>query len=107
MRDPLHSRRPQYPALGGEPVLVSLLVLLETEWVLRNRYELPKAQIVGALSALLETTEVTFEDAPGVETALYTWKDGTAEFADCLIGTHNSRLGCSATARIEQRRRCR
>ena len=88
-------------AASGEPVLVSLLVLLETEWVLRSRYELPKAQIVGALSALLETAEVAFEDEPGVETALYTWKDSTAEFADCLIGAHNSRLGCSATATFD------
>jgi predicted nucleic-acid-binding protein len=88
-------------AASGEPVLVSLLVLLETEWVLRSRYDLPKAQIVGALSALLETAEVTFEDEPGVETALYTWKDGAAEFADCLIGAHNTRLGCSSTATFD------
>jgi predicted nucleic-acid-binding protein len=90
-------------AASGEPVLVSLLVLLETEWVLRSRYELSKAQIVGALSALLETAEVTFEDEPGVETALYTWKDGAADFADCLIGAHNTRLGCSATATFDTR----
>jgi predicted nucleic-acid-binding protein len=88
-------------AVSGEPVLVSLLVLMETEWVLRSRYELPKAQIVGALSALLETDEVTFEDEPSVETALYTWKDSAAEFADCLIGAHNTRLGCSATASFD------
>lgn len=88
-------------AVSGEPVLVSLLVLMETEWVLRSRYELPKAQIVGALSALLETDEVTFEDEPSVETALYTWKDSAAEFADCLIGAHNMRLGCSASASFD------
>lgn len=86
---------------SGEPVLVSLLVLLETEWVLRSRYGLPKAQIVGALSALLETADVAFEDEPGVETALYTWKDGAADFADCLIGAHNTRLGCSSTATFD------
>jgi len=28
----------------GEPVLVSMLVLLETEWVLRSRYELAKGR---------------------------------------------------------------
>ena len=39
----------------GEPVLVSLLVLLETEWVLRSRYELAKEEIVTAFSALLDT----------------------------------------------------
>jgi predicted nucleic-acid-binding protein len=92
-----------HAAATGEPVLVSLLVLLETEWVLRSRYELPKAQIVSALSALLETAEVAFEDEPAVETALYSWKDSAAEFADCLIGAHNSRLGCSATATFDSK----
>jgi predicted nucleic-acid-binding protein len=90
-------------AASGEPVLVSLLVLLETEWVLRSRYELPKAQIVGALSALLEAADITLEDEPAVEMALYTWKDSTAEFADCLIGAHNTRLGCNATATFDAR----
>jgi predicted nucleic-acid-binding protein len=88
-------------ASSGEPVLVSMLVLLETEWVLRSRYEFPKSQIVGALSALLETSEVTFEDEPGVEAALYTWKDSPADFADCLIGAHNVQLGCTATATFD------
>ena len=43
----------------GEPLLVSLLVLLESEWVLRSRYELPKSEIVAAFSALLDTADVT------------------------------------------------
>jgi len=85
----------------GEPVLVSLLVLLETEWVLRSRYELAKADIVAAFSALLETVEIAFEDEPSVEHAIYSWKDSAAEFADCLIGARNRRLGCRATATFD------
>jgi predicted nucleic-acid-binding protein len=88
-------------AASGEPVLVSLPVLLETEWVLRSRYQLPKAEVVAALSALLDTVDVAFEDEPGVETALHEWKDSTAGFADCLIGAHNRRLGCRATATFD------
>jgi len=33
-------------ARAGEPVFISLLVLLETEWVLRSRYKLSKAEIL-------------------------------------------------------------
>ena len=40
----------------GEPVLINLLVLLETEWVLRSRYALSKSEIVGACSGLLRRT---------------------------------------------------
>jgi predicted nucleic-acid-binding protein len=39
----------------GEPVMVSLLVLLETECVLRSRYGLAKTEILVAVSALLDT----------------------------------------------------
>ena len=67
----------------------------------RGRYEYPKLQVVGALSALLEASDVTFEDEPGVEAALYMWKDSSADFADCLVGARNVRLGCSATATFD------
>jgi predicted nucleic-acid-binding protein len=87
----------------GEPVLVSLLVLLETEWVLRSRYELAKAEIVRTFSALLDTADLAFEDEPSVENAVYSWKDSVADFADCLIEAHNRRLGCSGTATFDGR----
>ena len=85
----------------GETVLIGLLVLLETEWVLRSRYELPKEKILAALSALLEAAEVVFEDESSVEHAIYLWKDSAAEFADCLIDARNLRLGCRATATFD------
>ena len=87
----------------GEPVFVSLLVLLETEWVLRNRYELAKADLVTAFSALLDTADLAFEDEPSIENAVYSWKDSAADFADCLIEAHNRRLGCRATATFDGR----
>lgn len=85
----------------GEPVLVSLLVLLETEWVLRSRYELVKSEIVAAFSSLLDTADLTFEDEPSIERAIYSWKDSAADFADCLIEARNRRLGCRATATFD------
>jgi predicted nucleic-acid-binding protein len=88
---------------AGEDVLVSLLVLLETEWVLRSRFGLQKAEIMGAISGLLDATELELEDEPAVEEALYVWKDSAAEFADCLIGAHHRRLGCRATATFDAR----
>jgi predicted nucleic-acid-binding protein len=77
------------------------LVILETEWVLRSRYSLPKNLIIDAISGLLDATDVQFEDEPAVEEALFVWKDATADFADCLIGAKNRRLGCRATATFD------
>jgi predicted nucleic-acid-binding protein len=87
----------------GEPVLVSLLVLLETEWVLRSRYELLKPEILSAFSTLLDVADLAFEDEPSVEHALYSWRDSVADFADCLIEARNRRLGCEATATFDAR----
>ena len=87
---------------AGEDVFVSLMVLMETEWVLRSRYNLKKTQIMEAVSGLLDATEVQLEDEPAIEETLLIWKDSAADFADCLIGAHNRRLGCRATATFDQ-----
>lgn len=86
---------------AGHGVFVSQLVLLETEWVLRSRYDLPKHQIAETISGLLNATDVRFEDEPAIEEALFIWKDTNAGFADCLIGARNRRLGCRATATFD------
>jgi predicted nucleic-acid-binding protein len=86
---------------AGEAVFVSLPVLLETEWVLRSRYSFKKAEIAEAISGLLDATEIQFESEPVIEESLKSWKDSASDFADCLIGAHNRRLGCRATATFD------
>ena len=86
---------------GGEPVFISHLVLLETEWVLRSRYGVTKTAIVAALNALLDASALQFEDERSIEEAVFTWKDSTAEFADCLINAHHRALGCRATTTFD------
>src|ERR1700728_4433691 len=85
----------------GEPVMVSLLVLLETEWVLRSRYGLAKTEILVGVSALLDTADLVFEDEPSIDHAVHSWKASPADFADCLIEARNLRLGCAATATFD------
>ena len=82
-------------------MFVSLLVLVETEWVLRSRYSVKKSEIVQTISGLLDATEVQFEHEPAVEEALFTWKDSATDFADCLIGAHHYRVGCRTTATFD------
>lgn len=86
---------------AGRRVFVNQLVIMETEWVLRSRYAVSKHQIIEALSGLLDAADVQFEDEPVMEQALFLWKDTTADFADCLIGAKNRRLGCRATASFD------
>ena len=86
---------------SGNPVLISQLVLLECEWVLRSRYGLAKEDILGAFSGLLDATDVRVEDEARVEEALFAWKESGAEFADCLIGARYRQLGCHAAVTFD------
>lgn len=86
---------------AGRRVFVNQLVLMETEWVLRSRYAVPKNQIIGAISGLLDASDVQFEDEPAIEEAIFMWRDTAADFADCLIGAKNRRMGCRATASFD------
>jgi predicted nucleic-acid-binding protein len=84
-----------------EPVLVSLLVLIESEWLLRSSYGFKRDAVLNMFRALLEARELSFEDEPAVEEALFYWKDSACGFTDCLIAAHNRQLGCRATATFD------
>jgi predicted nucleic-acid-binding protein len=84
-----------------EPVLMSLLVLIEMEWVLRSSYGFKRDTVLSMFRALLEARELSFEDEPAVEEALFYWKDSACGFADCLVTAHNRQLGCRATTTFD------
>jgi predicted nucleic-acid-binding protein len=86
---------------NGRRVFINQLVLLEAEWVLRSRYGLTKTQMLETISGLLDAPDIQLEDEPAVEEALFIWRDAKADFADCLIGARNRRLGCKATATFD------
>ena len=93
----------QWEVTAGRGVLVSQLVLLETEWVLRSRYGFSKIQLLEVIASLLDTRDIQLEDEQSVEEAIYQWKEANADFADCLIAATHRRLGCSATATFDAR----
>ena len=79
----------------GEPIQISLLVMLETEWVLRSKYSYQKTEIAMAFIKLMETREAVYEDEESLEEALHNWKESNIDFADCLIVAKSRRAGCS------------
>lgn len=79
---------------NGEPLFISLCVLLEAEWVLRSRYKVDRASMAEAVIAMLESSGIEFEHPPTVEEALYLFEQfPSAEFADCLIVARATHLG--------------
>ncbi len=80
---------------AGEPLLLSLLTLLETEWVLRARARFDRNSIIRIFRQLLESRDLLFESEAAVEQALYHFEEGKAEFADCLMIAQYQYLGCA------------
>jgi predicted nucleic-acid-binding protein len=79
---------------SGEPLLITLCALLETEWVLRSRYKVDRASMTAAVIAMLETPGIEFEHAPTIEEALYLFEQyPSADFADCLLVARATHLG--------------
>jgi predicted nucleic-acid-binding protein len=99
--DPEAARqRPAALAAMRERVFVSVTVLLELEWVLRGFYELPRAAIHRALSALCSYGNVVLEDRAEVLAALQAFNQGL-DLADAL---HLQRVGhCSALLTFDKR----
>jgi predicted nucleic-acid-binding protein len=77
---------------AASPLFVPLTVVLELEWVLRTSYRYSKDHVLTAISALLEARALEFQDEASVERALHHYREGAADFAECL------HLGCAATA---------
>ncbi len=69
---------------SGQPLYVPVTVMLELEWVLRSRYSLDKATVLRTFNALLETQELEFHAEAALEQALHFYREGPADFADCL-----------------------
>ena len=65
-------------------LFVPSTVMLELEWVLRSRYRFDKASVLQAFNALLETQELEFQAEDALERALHAYRQGAADFADCL-----------------------
>ncbi|HTK80539.1 MAG TPA: type II toxin-antitoxin system VapC family toxin [Rhizomicrobium sp.] len=81
---------------AGEPLLVSLLAILETEWVLRSSAGLAKTEILRIFKKLLESGDLAFESEVVIEDALVRFEKSNADFAECLMMAHYQHLGCSA-----------
>jgi predicted nucleic-acid-binding protein len=89
-------RRVGVQSLAGEPVVICLLTLLETEWVLRTRGGLDKSGVITVFEKLLEARDITIEAEDVLEQALHDYRNAPADFADCLINARYRSLGCAS-----------
>ena len=71
-------------AKKSEILMVPITVVLELEWVLRSRLSQTKTEVLETIEALLTVVELSFEAEDAVEQALLDYRDGNADFGECL-----------------------
>jgi predicted nucleic-acid-binding protein len=78
------------------------IVLCETVWVLSAAYRMGKSTIVAALEDILSTSMFSFEDRELLNNTLNDYREGSADFADYMIGRRNTRSGCEQTVTFDR-----
>ena len=68
----------------GRSLFVPVTVALEFEWVLRASFGYAKDEVLEVLSNLFSAVELTFGSDRALEVALQLYREGAADFADCL-----------------------
>jgi predicted nucleic-acid-binding protein len=86
---------------GKDPAFVSAVTMAETIWVLRFRYRLPHADILEAVSSLLDTDDFVVEGGDMLSVARDIGRP--ALLTDFLVGYLGERAGCSRTLTFDRR----
>ena len=84
------------------PGFVGVVSVVELTWVLSGCYASTKGEICEVLETLLRTKEIIVAQADTVWKALRMFRDGNADFADCLIERTANEAGCSHTATFDR-----
>ena len=87
---------------GGQRLHVDRVVLAEIEWVLGSIFGYERTQIASAFAAVLENGAYDVEDDDVVRAAWGTYRDGNADFSDCLVAAKHAAVGCVFTATFDK-----
>jgi predicted nucleic-acid-binding protein len=86
-----------------KPGFVSIVVMVETVWVLERTYRLGTNEIAAAVERMLQTDVLVVENEQEVFSAMIALKDGQGSFADAVIAALGTRAGCSYTLTFDQK----
>lgn len=84
------------------PGYVSIVSVVELVWVLMGCYALTRSEICGVLETLLRTKEIIVANTDTIWKALRLFKEGKADFADCLIERSANEAGCNYTTTFDR-----
>jgi predicted nucleic-acid-binding protein len=85
-----------------EPGWISQATILEFVWVMQSVRRLDRKTVARMLGNLLMLDSIVVERVDIVEKALQRYRNGKAEFADCLIAAAAQAAGCSKTVTFDK-----
>ena len=87
----------------GEILFIDGIVVAELAWALAQTYRRSRDEIATAIEQILRTAEFEVEGSTLAWAALHEYKQNNADFTDCLNGSLNRGVGCSATATFDRK----
>lgn len=85
------------------PGFISLVVMIETVWVLDRVYGLSGNAIGLAMEKLLQADTLVIQNEQEVFIAVIALKAGAGSFSDALIGALGEWAGCAATLTFDRK----
>jgi predicted nucleic-acid-binding protein len=87
---------------SAEPGWVSQATVLEFAWIMKSVRRLDRKTIAVTMDKLTMIDSIVVERADIVDEALQRYRNGKAEFADCLIAASGRAAGCSKTVTFDK-----
>lgn len=88
---------------SSSPAWISIIVLVESVWVLSSLYGYSRSEIAFSVGQLLKTDSFQVEDHQTVITALSYFSASKAHFSDCLILARNKSRSISPTHTLDRK----
>lgn len=90
--------------LQAEPksCLITLLVCMETDWVLESCYKLSKVQRAEFFNTIMSVKQFVFEEMETLKRTVLNFQQRNAEFSDVLIAAQAKTLGAEKTLSFDR-----
>jgi predicted nucleic-acid-binding protein len=84
-----------------EGFYLSMIVIMETWWVLLKVYDIPESEIAKILKDLSESAEIEIERYDVLQKTLIDFNTNDADFQDLLISNIHKNAGCKYTVTLD------
>jgi predicted nucleic-acid-binding protein len=86
----------------ASPGFVSLVTVIELNWVLESAYNFTRQQFAEVMQTLMTVDTIKLDRAAVVASAVRIYTGSKADFSDCLIERLSANAGCERTMTFDK-----